>query len=240
MALLQCKSMSSKAIAILTAITPEARAIAQTLGMECPAPDRPVRSRIESLMVSLHVIGIGAKGLAALKLQERPSWLVMAGLAGALDPSLRIGDVIVDDCPPELREIGGFRCGPIATHDRVVATPAEKARLRNDSGALAVEMENAVARDWAIRRNIPFLAIRSISDRSDQSVDAALLGCVDSWGKPQPISLIGYLLRNPFRISHLIRLRHDSSQAAASLGAAVKALVGHCAALVSRESIAPT
>ena len=48
--------------------------------------------------VSIKVIGIGATRLPPI----RASRVILAGLAGGLDPELRTGDVIVEPYPPTL------------------------------------------------------------------------------------------------------------------------------------------
>ena len=153
--------------------------------------------------------------------------VIMTGLAGALDPALQIGDVVVD-CDLELPDFGRLlRRGRIHGADRIVATPHEKAELHRQTGALAVEMEGAIVRKWAKELGASFIGIRSISDRADQTLDPAVLALVDEWGRPRWGRIPGTLLRRPWLLPQLIRLGRDSQRAARRLGAAVRALVDH-------------
>src|SRR5437588_286223 len=72
-------AMPSRSIAICVAIQLEADAIANALPPQLP--------------VQLHVVGIGAVRLPRID-PEEVRLVVSAGLAGALDPSLRCGDVV--------------------------------------------------------------------------------------------------------------------------------------------------
>jgi 4-hydroxy-3-methylbut-2-en-1-yl diphosphate reductase len=88
-----------------------------------------------------------------------PGALVVAGVAGGLDPSLRPGDIVVasevrdsagrislrETAPlvAELRRMGlRVRTGPVLSRDTVVGGPDERERLAA-TGALAVDMESA-------------------------------------------------------------------------------------------------
>jgi nucleoside phosphorylase len=78
--------------------------------------------------------------------------LVSFGVAGSLDASLRVGDVldatrVVAEDGSVLWEGPGLGVGMDATvlgSDRLVHSPAERARLRDTSGADAVDMESGV------------------------------------------------------------------------------------------------
>jgi len=88
-----------------------------------------------------------------------PEAVVVAGVAGGVDPSLRPGDVVVASevrdsrgrtvlrgaapLVAELRRMGlRVRTGPMVSHDRVVGGAEERARLAA-TGAVAVDMESA-------------------------------------------------------------------------------------------------
>jgi adenosylhomocysteine nucleosidase len=168
-------------------------------------------------------------GIRAVKLD--PAWcqgkdaIILAGLAGALDPSLQVGDVIAcvgnGDWPGL-----PFRLGAIHTSSNLVAGAAEKANLFRHTGALAVDMEHAIVRELALKLNLPMLSIRAISDRADESLDPDLMRWVDDTGRPKVAALAAGLAKNPLRIRALIRLGRQSRLAAEKMAAAVRQVLG--------------
>jgi adenosylhomocysteine nucleosidase len=214
--------MERPRVLILTAVMIEANAVAAALGADCPAPGRPTVATRDGLSIELHVIGIAGKGLAEVRPQESPTVVIMAGLAGGLDPSLKIGDVVIDGGAGDLIAMPDCRRGRIHTTRRVVSAPQDKADLFRTTGASAVDMENDIVREWARGRGAEFIAIRAISDRADQSLDATLLRIVDEWGRPRVPALVRALLSRPSLLTQLLRLGSDSKKAARWLGTAVQ------------------
>jgi adenosylhomocysteine nucleosidase len=152
-------------------------------------------------------VTIGLVGARAAHLQEaraeHPSLLILAGLAGALSPDLKVGDVVIDgDFPP----LAGVRAGKLATADHIVATPAEKAALFKQTGALAVDMETDLCRHFAQTLHVPFLAVRGISDAAHQGLDPALLSLLDDDGRVRMGRLLQHLAGDPRRLASLIQL----------------------------------
>ncbi|HET7044525.1 MAG TPA: hypothetical protein VFI37_06710 [Gaiellaceae bacterium] len=127
--------------------------------------------RIEAWAVRGRRVGMGARDA---ELGDGP--VVIAGLCGAVDPSLEPGDLVVASevrgdgaaiaCATDLAAVLGARVGPITSVDRV-AGPAVKRALRS-SGALAVDMESYwLARAAAGR---PVMVVRAVADRVDGRV----------------------------------------------------------------------
>jgi 4-hydroxy-3-methylbut-2-enyl diphosphate reductase len=110
--------------------------------------------------------------------QARPEAVVVAGVAGGVDPSLRPGDIVVASevrdgrgrtvlrgaapLVAELRRLGlRVRTGPMVSHDRIVGGAEERAALAA-TGAVAVDMESAAL--VRATGGIPTAVVRVIVD----------------------------------------------------------------------------
>jgi hypothetical protein len=202
---------------ILTAMTIEARAVERELA------DFGLRAQ---------TIGIKACKLPLDAMFGDFSCVVMAGLGGALDPTLRIGDVVVDHQIPEYK-IGStpqyplmrFNPGLIHTVDRLICSPQEKSSLFEETGAQVVDMENAIVRRAAENAGLPFIGIRSVSDTAQQSIDQDIVGLVDDMGRPGPIAAMKLIARRPRIAGQLKRLNADTQVALKSLRLAVREVI---------------
>ena len=82
----------------------------------------------------------------ALRVQ-RPVRVLTCGVAGALNPSLRVGDVIFQTADPLLTErlrAAGATAASFHCATRVAVTAAEKSALRQQTDSDAVDMESVV------------------------------------------------------------------------------------------------
>ena len=66
---------------------------------------------------------------------------------------------------------GHAHTGRVASGDQFVADKAHKAQIVADTGALCTEMEGAAIAQAAWRNNVPFVVIRAISDKADDSAE---------------------------------------------------------------------
>jgi hypothetical protein len=153
--------------------------------------------------------------------------ICMAGLGGGLDPSLSVGDVVVD----ELSDISAaelpYRRAKMHTMAQIVATPAQRAELFARTGAAVVEMENERVRQFARKHGAGYVGIRAISDSASQTLDPAVARLVDPFGRVKPGTLAKELVRRPGLAADLMRLRRTSKRALANLAHAVRALAEH-------------
>jgi nucleoside phosphorylase len=194
----------SRRVLICVAIQMEAKAIAQALGLTFHDRLRASGTVKPDWEVELRVVGIGARQLPVDIDAGNLDLVISAGLAGALDPSLRHGDVVVDR---------------IYCSGEAVTTPSEKASLFQETGARAVDMETGKLLDWAKSVNVRGVAIRAISDVADEAIDPAVMGTVDPFGRMRVGSVMGTLLRRPGLIPGLMRLQKQSKVALKNLGA---------------------
>ena len=219
--------MDSRKLLILTAVQIEARAVYEALSLH-PAGPRVWRSEpAQRPAVELQVVGVRAVQLPDGVNRQNTRLLIMAGVAGALDPSLKVGDIIVDDFPAgaEGSRPARLRQGTIHTSQTIVGTPAQKAELWAQTHALAADMENARVREWAAALGIPFVAVRAISDAAHEALDPAVLGFIDPFGNVKPAAMAATLLRKPGMIPDLLRLGASAKLARQALGRAIAEIV---------------
>ena len=66
---------------------------------------------------------------------------------------------------------GHARKGRVASGDQFVASKNQKEQIITDTGALCTEMEGAAIAHAAWRNGVPFVVIRAISDKADDSAE---------------------------------------------------------------------
>jgi len=184
----------AKKILILTAMDIEHDAIRRAVRLR-PAGSkkiggvRVIEGTVAGNDVVLAKTGMGKKRIGALMDTLLDAYdvplIIFAGVAGAVNESLKVGDVVV---PASVRSLAdgkryevaraamrGIRTGSVPvkaggtqyTVERVFGAD-DKARLFDeDPAAVAVDMESSCVCERAARRSIPCLIIRGISDTRD-------------------------------------------------------------------------
>ena len=154
--------------------------------------------------------------------------VISVGLAGALSPLLEVGDVVIADQVIRGRET--WHCsdvwrvalaaklvdahqGPVAASDVILENANAKAALYDGTGALAVDMESAIAGRFAAARNLPFAALRVISDDARHVLPPAALVAMKPDGRIAFGRVLGSLLRHPLQVGGLIRTARASNKA---------------------------
>lgn len=179
-----------------------------------------------------------ARNAATKLLAEGASSLVSFGVAGALDSKLRPGDLMlpesiytkqmlpvssawrsrVQEClPSHLRVIGGT----LATSNKVLTSLIEKRKFAETTGALAVDLESGAIAEAAKNSDMPFLAIRAISDPIEFSPPSALLNSVNSDGSAKLGQILALLLQRSVTLSTLLRLAREVRTARSTLSVVV-------------------
>lgn len=229
---------------ILTALAMEARAIAPALSPPATgSPGKGGGSRNPSSHstesatgeVHLQVIGIGAKILDP-GIFSGFDRVILAGLGGALDPSLSIGDVVVDasagiipspDTPAERTGGGLFRAGKIFASPHLITSVNEKQRIFRESGCVAVDMESGIVRRHCQAAGKELIHIRAISDRADEALPERMATWVDEVGEPKMAKVSADLMFRPGLVPVLMRLQSNSKLALKNLAGVIKLVVGN-------------
>jgi len=173
----------------------------------------------ESAVVVCAGIGPKAAAAAAEKViaARRPRLVVSAGLAGALIPGLRVGQIfvpvsIVSSCSSfRLNLSHGKGDGVLVSASGIAGLEAKRMLCRQHS-AQAVDMEAAPIADVAQGNGIPFVAIKAISDEYDFPMPD-LEPFVTPEGKFQTARFTLYTALHPASWQTVARLSSNSSRA---------------------------
>ena len=165
--------------------------------------------------------------------------ILSIGLGGALDPALKVGDVVIAtevlrprrrwETDPAWRDqllarLPKARLGPIYGSDDMVLNTLEKAKLRGRGGAVLVDMESHVAAKVAAGRGLPLAVVRIVSDTAGVSLPPAVLQGMNDDGGMNLMGVLGALARDPRQLPALIRTGRDADLAFKTLGAAAERL----------------
>lgn len=160
-----------------------------------------------------------------------PSLLLYAGFAGALQATMRVGDVIL--AHEVLDMAGSVWCataptassaaahvGRLLTASRFIGEPAEKLALGLKHRALAVDMESAAFAQRCTERSVPWACLRVVSDDVSVPFTSEVAGLVED-GKVKLGRVMWLLLHKPWLLPKLLRLERQTRVAARRLADAV-------------------
>jgi len=179
-------------------------------------------ARGEEITVAHTGIGLSAASRSVRGLLEKhaPAALVSAGFAGALEPRLRVGDVLVatnhsaaewvQRCQELWKADTRVFFAELTTSEHAIASAAEKAALFRTTGAAAVDMETSAIAEACSGAGVPMLALRVISDTAHTALPLPFDVSYDLIRqRPRPAAVAYYLLRHPGSIAPLTRfIRH--------------------------------
>jgi nucleoside phosphorylase len=115
-------------------------------------------------------------GQARLARTLAPPVLVLTcGFAGGLNPELKLGEVVfeIGNRKSEIgNKLGAAGAKPVkfVCADRIATTIAEKKKMRDETGADAVEMESAAIHAVCAEHDIPCATVRVISDTANEDL----------------------------------------------------------------------
>jgi adenosylhomocysteine nucleosidase len=169
------------------------------------------------------VIGGGRVEALRVRLEDElrtgVAGVVSFGLCGALDPALKVGDLIVGDAVADGDDsfdadaawnariavlLPEAKLGRFAWSERPVSSVAEKTELRR-TGASAVDLESFPVAKLARWFGVPFAVIRAVSDAADRALPPAAQVGLGADGRPALGPVFASLRSDPWQIGALIR-----------------------------------
>jgi adenosylhomocysteine nucleosidase len=183
--------------------------------------------------------GIGAEGARraaeAIITLYAPRLVYSVGYAGALEPGLRVGEIVtparvIDAADGSSTRIPGGN-SVLVSFTRV-ASPEQKSKLWQSYGAQAVDMESAAVARAAELKTVPFKALKVISDEFDFALPGSEL-FVDSDGRFREGRFALYAALRPWLWGRVIRLACNSARATEALCGCLAEICGTSAKTVN-------
>jgi nucleoside phosphorylase len=214
---------------------------------------RGFKGRIGDEQIILVATGIGVaqareSARRALHTLARPRLVISTGVAGALAPNLKAGDLVIADrllleetpdsgfgevarLSPDIersvRDALGragltLSTGPLLTAGWLLAGAAGKRAASARTGAIAVDMESAVLAMEMAGAGLPFVCVRAVMDEAADEIPGAELP--DATGHVPPLKAAAYLMRNPAELAAIPATLRKLSRATGSIATALEAL----------------
>lgn len=236
--------MAMEARPVLRLLAPWKRFTAHGLPMYRLSPAGTECVLVESGMGADRAAGATEALLAAFS----PRYLVSFGIAGAVEPDIHIGDVIV------ARHVASFEHGDLGQGRALAslsqeahraagrATESRDARLYlgtaittagpqpslSKLGALThpiLEMETAAIARVAEEHGTPLLSIRSVSDAPEEPIPMPFEYLIDERGALRIGRIVGELLRHLSLLPRLIRVGRNGAKASENAAVVVAAIL---------------
>lgn len=188
------------------------------------------------LGVSPWLLGSMGEGAAAVLEQRladmRPRLVISAGFAGGLQSGIQVGDLVLGRNFSDERIVMGlnlgtrWHVGAVQTETVIIEKMADKQRIGQATGALAGDMETAYLARVCANLGVPMLSVRCISDalEDDMPVPANILMNPKD-GRPVPLQLFLYLLKNPASVVGFGRLLKNAKTAQRNLAVGLEEIL---------------
>ena len=152
--------------------------------------------------------------------------IISFGMAGALDPALRIGDWVIGtslagswegECDRKwakalVARLPGATLGCCYADGRLIADPVEKQTIGQNTGALAADMESHIAARAAADAGVPFAILRCISDEAEVALPPAIGVAMRPGGGLSVGAILASILKDAGQVPGLSVYWHQSRQ----------------------------
>jgi nucleoside phosphorylase len=198
-----------------------------------PGEARPFLKGAPKLtFIRVIVTGMGRRNteraLAAPLRESKPALVLTCGLAGGLDPALVHNTVLFETADAALAarlSSAGLRAARFHCAPRIAVTAAEKAALRRETGADAVEMESGCVHGLCRQHGVRCATVRVISDTAVENLPLDFNALTTPEMKMDFGKLALALAKSPGRIPSLLRLQRQTATAAKALAEVLVGIV---------------
>jgi nucleoside phosphorylase len=196
--------------------------------------DQTYEAKVGSVDVRVVLTGAGrfaAQRCLGRAFDHMPDICIASGLSGGLKTAYRSGAILAARTVGDVSGTrlirsdaglisGAGECGAkvvekFLVSDRVVSTVEEKKSL--GAFADALDMESLYILAAAAHKDVRAVAIRAISDDVESNLPLDFDRTFNERGAVSMSKVLGQIIARPHRISGLIRLKHESERAAATL-----------------------
>lgn len=214
-------------IGIVAALTAEARTLGPTQPLAGAAD--PILALADGRLLMISGMGAAAAARAAQMLVAHGAHSLMSfGLAGALEPQLAAGAVLLPDAiadgtgavlptyapwrerlAAQLREGRNAReamSGLLLSVAQPLTSAQSKREARAASGACAVDMESFAIATVAVRSGLPFVALRVVADVATDDLPRGVIAATGARGEVHVPRLLAAVVRAPAQIPALLQL----------------------------------
>jgi len=162
---------------------------------------------------------------------HRPNWIISAGFAGALQPELQrghmlIADEVVDTSGNRLTigltvdakataQSRGLHIGRLLTVDQLLRTQEEKAQFGKAHSALACDMETLAIAAVCHHAKTRFMSVRVISDSMEDELPKEIERLLDQQTLAAKLgATAGAIFNRPSSVKDMWKLKEDAMKAA--------------------------
>ncbi|MHC4995353.1 MAG: phosphorylase family protein [Planctomycetota bacterium] len=158
----------------------------------------------------------------------KPDRVIVAGVAGALDQTLNIADIlipasVIDADNGEVYEPAIHSAGHhvLVTSATPRLTLADKQQIREQTTAHAVDMETAAIARVCKTHGLKWLCVRAISDLAEEDLPDWVMELAHPCGKPHLAVVLKRVMTQPWQLPRLLKLGRQSKAATQALALAV-------------------
>jgi len=175
---------------------------------------------------------------------HRPRWVISAGFCGALDPKLRVETVLLadalygdDGASDHLSRsllkipVGAIpppaATGRFAQVDRIVCRATDKKSLAAETHSIACDMESLAVAQACLNRDVPFSAVRAVSDTAEEDLPSDLDQLMQARSVAGTLgAVVGAIWRRPSSVKDMLRLKERALMASVALGKYLVQFIG--------------